>query len=97
MGDRKRYLKKSSDGRFFLHIEKPIYNPISIDKKTQLWVSSEYLIEESIKENPELALDQIEKMINWNTKKEKYELCSKLVSLKTKYFNLESKNQKSFG
>jgi|688.fasta_scaffold1202535_1 hypothetical protein len=97
MSNRKRYLRKSADGRFFLHIEKPTYSPISIDKKTSLWVSSEYLIEESIRENPESALEQIEKMIDWNKKNEKYELCSRLVGLKAKYFDLNTKNPNSFG
>lgn len=86
MRSKRRYLKKSADGRFFLYIENPTYSPIDLDKKSQLWVSSDYLINESIKENPKSALEQIEKMIDWNKNKESYEMCSKLIDLKNKYF-----------
>jgi hypothetical protein len=87
MRSKKRYLKKSADGRFFLYIKNPTYSPIDLDKKTSLWVSSEYLIRESIKEDPASALDQIEKMIDWNKKNEKYEMCSRLADLKKRYFS----------
>lgn len=86
MGKGKKYIKRSADGRFFLFVEKPTYTPIDIEKKTKLWLSSEYLIEESIKENQSLALEQMENMIEWNTKNEKYEICSRLLSLRKKYF-----------
>jgi hypothetical protein len=69
-----------------LFIEKPTYPPIDIEKKTQLWLSSEYLLEESVKENHKLALEQIDDMIEWNRGKEKYEICSRLLSLREKYF-----------
>ncbi len=87
MRSKKRYLKKSADGRFFLYIENPTYSPIDLDKKTSLWISSEYLIRESIKEDPASTLEQIEKMIDWNRKNEKYEMCSRLSDLKKKYFS----------
>lgn len=86
MGKGKKYIKRSADGRFFLFIEKPTYKPIDIEKKTQLWLSSEYLIQESIKENQNLAFEQIEKMIEWNRTNEKYEVCTKLLDLRKKYF-----------
>lgn len=85
MGKGKRYIKRSADGRFFLFIEKPTYPPIDIEKKTQLWLSSEYLIQESIKENQSLALEQMESMIEWHKKNEKYEICSRLLNLRKKY------------
>jgi hypothetical protein len=86
MGNRKRYIKKSADGRFFLFIDKPSYPPIDLEKKTQLWLSSEYLLEESIKENQNLALQQMEDMLEWNKRNEKYEICSRLLGLRKKYF-----------
>jgi hypothetical protein len=86
MGKGKRYIKKSADGRFFLFIEKPTYPPIDIEKKTKLWLSSEYLLVESIKENHNLALEQMDDMIEWNRRNEKYEICSRLLGLREKYF-----------
>lgn len=94
MRKNRRILKRSANGRFFLFLEKPIYRNIDLDKKTSLWVSSDYLVKESIKQNRDLALSQIEKMIDWNTKNERYEMCSKLLDLKEKYFNSGRKNIK---
>ena len=51
MGKGKRYIKKSADGRFFLHIEAPEYS-IDPEKKSKLWLSSPYLLEESLKQDP---------------------------------------------
>jgi hypothetical protein len=86
MGDRKKYIRKSANGRFFLLVEEPISRSIDMDKKTSLWTSSDYLIEESIKEDPTNTLNQLEKMIWWNTEHENYEMCSKLSSLRNRFF-----------
>ena len=62
MRNGKRYIKKSADGRFFLYIEKPEYS-IDPDKKTKLWLSSDYLLKESLRDSPISTFHQIEEMI----------------------------------
>lgn len=78
MGKSKKYIKKSADGRFFLFIDKEEYN-IDPEKKTKLWISSEYLFEESIKDNKELTIDTLNFLISWNEEKENFEYCIKLL------------------
>jgi len=78
MGKSKKYIKKSADGRFFLFVDKEEYN-IDPEKKTKLWISSEYLFEESIKDNKELTIDTLNFLISWNEEKENFEYCIKLL------------------
>jgi len=77
----RRYIKKSADGRFFLYIEKPEYS-IDPEKKTKLWLSSPYLIEESLKEDPDNTLKILDYLIEWNEINQNFESCSKLLSLR---------------
>lgn len=77
----RRYIKKSADGRFFLYIEKPEYS-IDPEKKTKLWLSSPYLIEESLKEDPDKTLKILDYLIEWNEINQNFESCSKLLSLR---------------
>jgi hypothetical protein len=86
MGKERRYIKKSADGRFFLHIEKLEYQ-IDLHKKTKLWLSSDYLLKESLKDSPISTFHQIEEMIEWNLEKENYEECEKLQNIKRKHFS----------
>ncbi len=81
MGKGKRYIKKSADGRFFLHIEEPEYS-IDPEKKSKLWLSSPYLLEESLKQNPDRTKQTLDYLIKWNEINQNFELCSKLLSLK---------------
>jgi len=83
MRNGKRYIKKSADGRFFLYIEKPEYS-IDPDKKTKLWLSSNYLVEESLKDDREKTIEILEHLIKWNEKNQNFESCSSLLSLRNK-------------
>lgn len=83
MGKVKKYLKKSANGRFFLCIDKPDYS-IDPEKRTQLWLSSDYLLEESIKENPKNSLLVLDFLIEWNKNENKFEECQKLLEIKNK-------------
>jgi hypothetical protein len=86
MGKGKKYIKKSADGRFFWHIENPRFDPIDIDKKTKLWLSSDYLFSERVKENPTDAYNELKNLIDLNKEKENYEECSSLIDLRDRYF-----------
>jgi hypothetical protein len=77
----RRYIKKSADGRFFLYIEKPEYS-IDPDKKTKLWLSSSYLLEESLKDDREKTIKILDYLIEWNEKKQNFESCSRLLNLR---------------
>ena len=81
MGKGRRYIKKSSDGRFFLHIEKPEYQ-IDLDKKTKLWTSSDYLFLEALKEDSENARNTLDVLIGWNESQQNFEACNKLLVLR---------------
>jgi hypothetical protein len=77
----RKYIKKSADGRFFLHIDKPEYQ-IDLDRKTKLWTSSDYLFSEAVKEDLEGAKNTLDLLIKWNEIQQNFEECNKLVSLK---------------
>jgi len=81
MGKGKRYIKKSADGRFFLCIEEPQYS-IDAEKKAMLWLASPYLLEESLKQDPEKTKDTLNHLIRINEKNQNFEICSKLLDLK---------------
>ena len=81
MGKGKRYIKKSADGRFFLHIEAPEYS-IDPENKSKLWLSSPYLLEESLKQDPKNTEQTLEFLIKWNEINQDFETCSKLLHLK---------------
>jgi hypothetical protein len=81
MGKGKRYIKRSADGRFFLHIEEPEYS-IEPIKKSKLWLSSPYLLEESLKQNPENTIATLDYLIKWNEINQNFEICSELLSLR---------------
>jgi hypothetical protein len=77
----KRYIKKSADGRFFLYIEKPVYS-IDPDKKTKLWLSSPYLLEESLSEDKDKTIKILDYLIEWNETNQNFESCSRLLYLR---------------
>lgn len=81
MGKGKRYIKKSADGRFFLYIEKPEYS-IDTEKKTKLWLSSDYLFEESLKEDREQTIQTLDYLIQWNESNQNFETCSRLLEMR---------------
>jgi len=77
----RKYIKKSADGRFFLHIVKPEYN-IDLDRKTKLWTSSDYLFLEAIKDDLEGTKNKLDLLIKWNESQQNFEACNKLLLLK---------------
>jgi len=81
MGKGRRYIKKSANGRFFLHIEEPEYS-IDPEKKSKLWLCSPYLLDESLKEDPEKTIKTLDYLIKWNEINNNFEFCSKLLCLK---------------
>jgi hypothetical protein len=81
MGKVKRYIKKSADGRFFLHIDEPEYS-IDPDKKSKLWLSSPYLLEESLKQDLGVTTKLLDYLIKWNEINQNFETCSRLLVLK---------------
>jgi hypothetical protein len=80
----KKYIKRSSDGRYFIYIEKPEYN-IDKEKKTKLWLSSPFLFSEALDDNPIEAEKTIEDLIKWNVESQNFEACSKLLNLKRSF------------
>lgn len=81
MGKGRKYIKKSADGRFFLYVEEPEYL-IEPDKKTKLWLSCPYLMEESLKENPEKTIETLNYLIKWHETNQNFETCSRLVKMR---------------
>lgn len=77
----RKYVKKSADGRFFLHIEKPEYQ-IDLDNKTKLWCSSNYLFSESFNEDSENTKNTLDLLIRWNESQQNFEACNKLLELR---------------
>lgn len=77
MSKKKRYIKKSADGRFFLCIEDES-DQIDLNKKTKLWISSDYLFNESIKHDIEKTKKLLKQMLSWNEEKENFEDCQKI-------------------
>lgn len=88
----RRYLKRTNNGYFRLHVDREEPEK-SFDKKTKLWISSDYLISESIKENPAGAKKTLQQLIAWNRDKENYEACQKLLDIEKKYINFEIKDK----
>ena len=80
MSKRKRYIKKSADGRFFLCSQITSIK-ISPDKKTKLWLCSNYLFEESIKQNRAITNQTLYQLLLWNEERENYEECYQLKKL----------------
>jgi hypothetical protein len=83
MGKSKKYIKKSADGRFFLFVEKPEYQ-INPENKTKLWISSDYLFNESLKENKDETINTLNYLISWNESQENFENCSILLEYRKK-------------
>lgn len=85
MGKPRKYIKRSADGRFFLHIDRPVFPEIDLDKQTKLWTSSNYLFEESIKQDPTKTQKELENMLRWNELNQNYELCKKIIDLQNTF------------
>jgi hypothetical protein len=77
---KKKYIKRGKDGRYYLIIQN-VHEEIDVEKKTKLWISSDYLFLESIKENPKKTEEILSELIKWNVKNENYENCQKLKEL----------------
>jgi len=85
MEKRKTYLKRSADGRFFLFKKNPKSYDINLEKKTKLWLSSDFLYKSLVEENKSNAEKEITALIEWNQGKEKYDDCKKLHELYLRY------------
>jgi hypothetical protein len=85
MGKPRKYIKKSADGRFFLFVDRPIFPEIDLNKKTKLWISSPYLFEESIKEDPQNTKKQLENMLKWNESQQNYEVCKRIIEMQKRF------------
>jgi hypothetical protein len=81
MEKKRKYIKKSANGRFFLCIETPEYL-IDPEKKTKLWLSSSYLIEESLRDDVNKTIEILNYLIEWNKSIENFEACSLLLHLR---------------
>ena len=80
MGNRK-FIRKSAFGRFFLFESKESIQKISLENKTKLWLSSDYLFTESILQNKEETKKILDELIIWNEKNQFYENCVKLLKI----------------
>jgi hypothetical protein len=81
MEKKRKYIKKSANGIFFLCIETPEYL-IDPGKKTKLWLSSSYLIEESLRDDVNKTIEILNYLIEWNKSIENFEACSRLLHLR---------------
>lgn len=76
-----RYKGISKDRRFII-FEKPKPEITEdLDKRTKLWISSDYLFEESLLKDPTSTKEFISLLLDWNIDQEKYENCKKLSVL----------------
>lgn len=85
MERRKTYLKRSADGRFFLFKRNPKSYNISLDNKTKLWLSSDFLYKSLVDENKINAEEEITNLIKWNEVMENYDSCKRLNELYLRY------------
>ncbi len=81
MGNR-RFIRKSANGRFFLFESKEALQKISLENRTKLWLSSDYLFTESILQNKEETKKSLDELIRWNEENQLYENCVKLLKIK---------------
>lgn len=79
----RKILKKSHRKGFFLFTDNTQIRNIDLGKKTKLWLSSTFLLEELFKESPEKAIKKFQDLLLWNEKMEKYKECEKLVEMLT--------------
>jgi len=76
-----RYKGISKDGRFLLFEKQQPQITEDLDRKTKLWLSSNYLFEESLFKDPKETKEFISLLLNWNIGQENYENCKKLSVL----------------
>jgi hypothetical protein len=81
MGNSKklRYKGLSEGGNFILCQKTKKNIPLDEEKRTKLWISSEFLFIESLEKNPEKTKKILIDLIKWNTLQENYEACNKLL------------------
>lgn len=83
MKNRKKYIFKSIslDKKYAVFKSVLNWEQEDLEKKTKLWISSDYLFNESILKNPEKTKKTIDSLLRWNTLNEKYENCRKLSEM----------------
>lgn len=77
----RKYIKRSPDGRFILYKSNPESYNIDLEKKTKLWISSNYLYNELYLDNPDNAKKELEELIRHNENKQNFENCVILASM----------------
>ena len=77
----RKILRRSSRGGFSLFVDSAQIRNIDLDKKTKLWLSSPFLLEESFTENPERAEKTVHDLLSWNEKQERYRECERLSEM----------------
>jgi len=76
-----RYKGISPDGNFIIYQKIKEETYFDLNKRTKLWLSSEFLFNESLKKDPEKTKKILNDLIKWNTFRENYEECTKLSFL----------------
>lgn len=75
-----KYKGISKDGKFILY-QKIKEEILDHNKRTKLWLSSEFLFNESLKKDPKKTKKILKDLIDWNISQENYEICNKLSFL----------------
>ena len=77
----KKILKKLPGGGFFLHKDSSQIREIDPNKRTQLWLSSNFLFDELLEKDPYRLKKTLNDLITWNLSRERYRECESLKSL----------------
>ncbi len=77
----RRILKKNKNGMFFLYKSEHKSHKIDLDKKTKLWISSNFLFKELYYENKEKAKNELKELIRHNENIQNFENCLNLKKL----------------
>jgi hypothetical protein len=77
----RKILRKLPEGGFFLHKDPSNIRKIDKNSRTKLWLSSNFLFEESLEKNPEFVIKTLNDLIEWNLIEEKYKECELLEKL----------------
>jgi hypothetical protein len=76
-----RYRGISKDGKFLLFETQQPQITEDLDKRTKLWLSSDYLFKESLFKDARETKKIISFLLEWNVNQETYENCEKLLVL----------------
>jgi hypothetical protein len=77
----RKILKKLPGGGFFLHKDPTDIRKINENRRTQLWLSSDFLFSELLEKDPVTLKKTLDYLISWNLSREKYNECESLKLL----------------